>query len=317
VIFLFKTQIFTITGFDSFSIGSSGEGELVVGGGQQDSGFTGIPPTVEVPVDTGGGSTAPSGGGGGFSFDLDKSFFSLEVKKGIEYQEKIKITNLLNLDLPVQVSIESSQNFVFPSEENFVLGPKETREIIFSVYVSDREISDIYLGKIHFDAFGRRSVNFVLDVQDRVPLFDIKTTILNKYVFQGWKVFADLIVLNLGDLKNIDIELEYFISDFNNNTYASKKETFAIKDSSRKKIFIETPKNLEEGDYIFFSKVNYGDISASSYDTFVVRSIAYLIWLLTLLTNIFLIILVAGMIAYMIKTKGEKLKNYQRISEYG
>jgi hypothetical protein len=108
-----------------------------------------------------------------------------------------------------------------------------------------------------------------------------------------------------------------FISDFNNNTYASKKETFAIKDSSRKKIFIETPKNLEEGDYIFFSKVNYGDISASSYDTFVVRSIAYLIWLLTLLTNIFLIILVAGMIAYMIKTKGEKLKNYQRISEYG
>ncbi len=307
-----------ITGLDTLTAGETGGGGLSVGGGSGSSTLTGIPPTVEVP--SGGVSSGPtiSGGSGLSLFDLDKTFFSLEIKKGLDYQEKITITNNINSNLTINIFVDLSKKFIFPEEETFVLGPKETKEILFNIYVSDKEESDVYIGKIYFDALGRKkSVDFVLDVGDKLPLFDIKTTILNKYVFPGWKVVADLLVLNLGDLKNIDVELEYFIRDFENNTYTSKKESFAINESFEGEIFLEAPENLKEGNYIFFSKVSYGDISANSYDTFFVKSGAYLAWAITIFINLFLIILTAGMIVYLIKSKDQEMKNYQHVSSYG
>lgn len=312
---MYLLMAINITGFDVFSVGDSGEGELIIGGGQ-DSGPTGIPESEEAatPASSGGG-----GGGGVITipFSLDKSFFSIKVKKGENYQEKILVTSNRDFDLTFFISVELSKNFVFPEEETFILMARETREIKFNIYVSEKEETDVYIGKIFFDSQGsRKTVNFVLDVEDKVPLFDIKTTILKKYIFPGRKVLADLLILNLGDLKNIDIELEYSIIDFDNNTYTSKKETFAINESFEGEVFLETPRNLRVGDYLFFSKVTYQNITANSFDTFTIEKFSFFILLIFILVNVFLIVFVGGWIIYLSINKDQQRNNNQLVSDY-
>src|SRR3989337_848091 len=117
-----------ITGWDIFSQGDSGAGELAVGGGAP-SNPRGIPPSAAPSAPSAPIISADAGGGA--PFKLDKSFFALEVKKGLNYQEKINITNTGSSNLTISISVNLSRQFVFPEEESFVLNSKESREINF------------------------------------------------------------------------------------------------------------------------------------------------------------------------------------------
>jgi len=282
---------------DIFNVGNPGGDQIVIGGSQKDI-FTGIP---EAPV------TPPVGGGNGggriYNFELSKTFLALEIKKGIHYQEEIIIINNGTEDLTINISITNLGEFIFLEQGIFVLKAGERKNIRLDIYVSESLKNDVYIGKINFNSLNiNKFVNVVLDVKEKTPLFDIKTTILKKYIVPGGKVRANLVILNLGDLKNIDVELEYQVRDFDNKTYTSKKESFAINDSFTGEVFLETPKYIKLGDYIFYSKVNYGDISASSYDVFVIEKVSFIMWLITVLIIIDVIIL----IAIIIKRKSEK-----------
>jgi hypothetical protein len=252
---------------DVFSIGySAGGEELGVGGGP----FTGIP-EEEAPA-----PTPPSGGGAptiNYDFSLDKTFLPIEIKKGTQYQRQITTKNIGNRDLTVNISVENLDKFIFPETESFSLGVGESKTIKFDIYVSEKEETKVYTGKINFNSEKvSKTVNVVLDVEEKVALFDIRTTILRKIVTPGSEIFANLEILNLGDLKDIDVELEYYILDSENETYNPKKETFAIKDYFAGEKFLTIPKDIKFGDYFFYSKVSHGNVSADSYDTFTVSS---------------------------------------------
>ena len=107
-----------------------------------------------------------------------------------------------------------------------------------------------------------------MDIKNKTALFDIKTTLLRKILFQGQRAFAEIMVLNFGTLKNIDVELETSLIDENQNVYDIKKEMFAINDSYEREFFLTIPEDIPLGNYIFHSKVSYGNVTAESYDTF-------------------------------------------------
>ena len=231
------------------------------------------------------------------SFQLDKTFFSVEMKRGEHRQEQITLTNDGTEDLTINISITSLEKFIFPEQESFILKTGESKSITFDIYVSEKERADVYIGKINFNAKDlNRFVNVILDVKEKSPLFDIKTTVFKKYIPPGGKVIAEVFILNLGDLKNIDVELESKILDFDNKTYSSKKESFAINDSFKGKVFLETPKDIKIGDYVFYSKVSYKNISASSYDTFIIEKVSFLMWAIIVLILIVMIFLIAFLI---------------------
>lgn len=293
--------------------GSTGS-ELSVGGSEILTSFTGDSPPAEIPVTppvtppTGGGTTTTTVS----SFNLDKGFVSLEMLKGKHYQEEIIITNDGTQDLAIEISITNLEKFIFPEETNFVLKKGEVKTIKFDIYLSEKETADVYLGKINFNSAAiSKFVNIVLDVKDRVPLFDIKTTVLEKYVILGKEVLAKISVLNLGNLQNIDVELVSNIQDFDGNTYTSKKESFAVNESHTKEVFLKIPIDLKIGGYVFYSKVSYGNISASSYDTFDVIKTKKIIFSQIIL--IFLILSIAVIIVIIIiKIKREMGKGAQK-----
>lgn len=298
LIILIVIQISIITA-DSFTIiwGSSGE-ELTIGGTSISAGFGTTPSTPTTP------SAPPSGGAGippstiqeGFS--ADKNLLIIGVKKGIQRQEQVTITNNETNDFEINISITNLTNFIFPSETNFVLKTRENKVIIFNIYVSESENRTVLAGKIDFISKSlTKSVNVILEVQEKAPLFDIKTELLRKVLIPGQRAIADIKILNLGDLRNIDVELESLILDKSNNIYDSKKETFAINTSVEKEVFLKVPKNIELGDYLFSSEVSYKNINAKSYDSFrIIKSVIDLdvltFWIIfTIILTLILLIL--------------------------
>ena len=173
-----------------------------------------------------------------YDFKLNPNFLPIEIRKDEQYNEQITITNNGTEDLEINISVSFPKQFIFPEKESFVLESGKSEIINFNIYVPEREESDVYIGRILFISENvEKFVDVVLDVRDRKPLFDIKTTVINKKVVPGGKVKANIVILNLGDLKNIDVNLEYEIQDFNGNSYTLKKESFAIEDSYTNRIY--------------------------------------------------------------------------------
>ena len=56
--------------------------------------------------------------------------------------------------------------------------------------------------------------------------------------------------------------------------------------------FLEVPKNIPLGDYVFYARVNYEDVGASSFDTFTVERVSLLAWITTILVIAVIIFLI-------------------------
>jgi len=313
LIFLCMLQVSFITA-DLFTVGYTGGGEeLSIGGTPPTGDPTITPPT---PPSDGGTSVADS-----YSFELSQTFFLIRLKRGELVEQQITIVNDGTKDLAINISITDIEQFVFPEIENFVLKSGETKNIKFNVYVSEGKRSEVYTGKINFNSQRiSKFASIVLDVKDKAPLFDIKTTVLKKTIFPGRKIFANINILNLGDLKNIDVELLYYLIDFQNNTYVQKKESFAINDSFSGEVFLEIPRNIELGEYLFYSKVSYGNIMASSYDTFTIisklmgllpKSGKSVLYLLSLIILSFITLLSIVLIKRLLKNKNQQNSRIQ------
>jgi hypothetical protein len=250
-----------------------------------------------------GGDTGDIGGGGGgdippvdditgdiipgeFDFYLDPTTFSVEMGKGTYYRKVITVTNNGTKDLPISVYVEDLGDFIFPEVRFFMLAPGESRDVRLDIYVSNQRFADVYVGKIRFQtSLVTRYTKAILNVKERDALFDIRTEVLKKYVNPGSRVRANISLINMGDLRNFDVELEYKIIDFDKNVYTLKKEDFAISRTYRDTFYLDVPKDIPIGDYLFYSKVTYppSNVSASSYDTFVVEKISYLSWILLII----------------------------------
>jgi hypothetical protein len=270
LIILISIFLVSLIKADSFTIGwGSQEGELTIGGSEINSpvsagGNAAVIPPPSQPPSGGGGAITPAG-----NLSLDKSLLTIKMKKGEQNQQRVVITNNLASSITISISVINLSNFVFLSENKITLKPGESRNVIFNIYVSENVKENLLVGQIVFQSSDTvKYVNVVLDLSERAPLFDIKTTLLKKMLFKGQEAIANVKVLNLGDLKNIDVQLESGITDSKSNIYDSTKESFAINDSSIKKVSLQVPRNIPLGNYIFFSKVSYGNISATSYDSF-------------------------------------------------
>jgi len=305
-LFLIVIQI-SIISADSFTIiwGSS-EGGLTIGGTSISTGFGGTvtpsPPPSVTPPSAGLPPTTQKG------FIPEKNLLVVKLKRGEPVQERVIIINNEASDLEINISIIDLANFIFPSQRSFILKARENKSILLNIYVPESESRNLLTGKINFVSKNLiKSVDVILDIQEKMPLFDIKTELLKKILVPGQRAIANVKILNLGDLKNIDVELETLILDKENNIYNSKKETFAINDSVKKQVFIKLPKDIQLGDYFLSTEVSYKDTSAKSYDSFkIIKSIIDLdviaFWIIFIIVLILILLVLTILISKVKKT---------------
>jgi len=202
---------------------------------------------------------------------INKDLIKVKIKQGENYREIIEINNTNNYNRNITlIPDENIKKFMIINEENFILAPEESKLIFIDIFAKDEEIRDIYTGRI--TARGERGetkiINVIIEIKERKPLFDMIVNLISKEVAPGRDVRAKIKISNLGDLNHMDISIYSAIKDFNGNVFSFKEESIAIDKELEIIRSLRVPKDIPFGMYMFYSRVDYKNISASSTDTF-------------------------------------------------
>ncbi len=269
----------------------------------------------ECPPDDDGGS---SGGSStptpiSASFKLDTEEISLSMSKGEVRTVLLTIENTGTLITGISTEITLSlEEFVSLDYESFTLNIGEAKPLVLEFIVSETSISDLYAGGIIFMGGGlKREVFIALEIESKESLFDVKTTIPNKFsiIEPGEEIAAEIEIIDVGNLGAVDVTIENSIKDGEGNVIVEKKDTRAV---DSKLNFVETmqlPQDIKYGKYVFYTTVFYGDKTAIGSDTFEVRKEnALYLYLILGLGVIILILLIYILIKKIKNRKPEKKK---------
>jgi len=244
------------------------------------------PSTPSSEGNTGGGSGGGGGGGGGGStstsnvstkgttehdFKIDASNIQLMMNKGTYYQKELVVTNNGTQSIPISISISNVQGFVFPTLNSFTLEPGENKTVVFNIFVSSSKPSDVYFGKINFNSpYVRKEVNVILQVNEVPALFDVNSKVITKEISPGGILRGNVTIKNLGDLNNVQANLEYKVIDLDGKTYVSRSQSFEINRSKSIDLSLQIPRKIDTGNYLFYVKVNYEGKNAVSSSGFTI-----------------------------------------------
>ena len=227
--------------------------------------------------------TPPSGGGGTVTeefvdekadFNINKDLIKISLKQGESAREVVEVINIGDLGVRISLDAGILRNFMAISEDSFYLEQGGFKKINIDIFAKEDEIPGVYIGRIIVEGNGiKKTINVIIEIKSKKPLFDIKTELLDKIVSKGDNVRANITIVNMGDSMPIDIVLYYAVKDFENNILAYKEESLAIEDKLEITRTLGISENIPFGTYIFYLMVSYNNISAASSDTFEVSQI--------------------------------------------
>ncbi len=93
------------------------------------------------------------------------------------------------------------------------------------------------------------------------PLFDLLVSIplSKKFISPQDSLAAELTLINVGDKKQLDAFLRYWIVDKNNNLIAEARETRAVTEKIKFDVKMQMPRGIEYGSYRFFAQIDYDE----------------------------------------------------------
>jgi len=248
---------------------------------------------------------AQAGGSGGaipLNFTVDKDILKVSLKQGEIARETLKISNIGQSQLSFAVTPELIGKFIAISEDSFSLKPGESKNLNIDFFAKEKEIPDAYIGRILVKSNGIiKAINVIIEVKERESAFDISTEVLSKEINAGGQAEARINIKNMGDLRNIDVSLYYAIMDFQQNILSFKEEQVFVRDELSLKRKLRTPANAPFGAYVFYSRVSYGNTSATSADVFMITEKLDILNIILILLIILTIILI-----YLTGRKNEK-----------
>jgi len=268
-----------------------------------------------------------SGGGGGVAlspkekFMIDKDLIKVLVKQGESERTTLEIMNLGEAGLDIQIDEDDVlRKLIIVSEKEFFIEPGEVKIINIDFFARENEIPDAYTGRLIVKSGKLEGiVNVIIEVKEKNPLFDIRVRVDERNLFRGDKVNANISIVNMGDLMNMDIILYYSIKNFKNDIFFFREESLAIGKMLNVPRNFDIPIDAPFDDYVFYVKVSYENISAASVDSFKIKDFPsetpmlerwmqsdYFVWIILLL--LILILLAIIIIGYLL---------YRKISFWG
>ncbi|OIO80083.1 hypothetical protein AUJ84_04645 [Candidatus Pacearchaeota archaeon CG1_02_32_132] len=264
---------------------------------------------ILVPCDSGGGN---GGGNGGTltnvaNFSLSKDLINVGILQGENERSTVFANNTGNMDLDFILEIIGLNNFARLNTLAFSLQPGNSQLIDINFDAPIESIPGIYTGGIAFKAGGIiKIINLIMEISDRGQLFDLKSELENSILFKGDWINASIQMTDISNLGNVEVLLEYFVKDFEDNEFKLEQENLKVNKFLEINREFSLPGNIQPGDYVFYSKLSYNDKIATTSNSFRLSSasfwykmVIYFMWFILILFFIIFFL-------YLKKKKEEK-----------
>jgi len=254
----------------------------------------------------GGGSSGGSRSRSIINFEIEPDIIKVQLKNNQETIQKVTVTNTGNRIL--SFTVENFPDYISPSETSFSISPGSFKTIYFHISTLDIFEPEVYLSSVLIKTQNLQKVlTIILEVVEKEPLFDTELHVAEKVYSPGDIVKADIKITNLGELKLDDVFLLYAIKDNEENSINSREETLAIEKELILKRELKIPEDAPSGNYIFYTRVLYGDKKTVASDTFQIRHIEY-----PQQSNIYILLIIIAIAAiltfFMLTAKKKKKK---------
>ena len=245
--------IFNTTGFSNYSVmqrPSSEEGPL---------------PSNAGPSGSGGASGRESI----LNFSVNPEIFDMKIKTGSRNTEYLYIKNTGSESLLFTLEIFGIGKWAILDKTVFSLAPNQTEVVKVYFFTRENEEIDIHTGKIIVHTVSMdKDVNIILQTWESQALFDINSTLKENIILRSGKLDTSIELSNIGDEKKLDVLLEYFINDFSGNKIKLGEETIGVEKRLKINREFTIPEKLSTGDYLFYVKLSYNNLSATSSNLF-------------------------------------------------
>jgi hypothetical protein len=202
----------------------------------------------------------------GESLAFDSLIIKASIKSDGSLLSSLKVTNLLNEENNVKISLNELGDFINASESDVSLSSRESKSIGISFSNLKKMAAGIYTGSLAVsDLTGTRKIPVVLEIESDVTLFDSAISLFpSENVNLGEKLNAEVRIFDLAKTGLSHMDVSYFIKDFENNVLYSDNETLVVNNQVMLTKSVDLPSNLAQGSYLFGVTVKYQDSFGTS-----------------------------------------------------
>ena len=196
-------------------------------------------------------------------FSVDSALLKMVVKEGELVNKNLKITSHVDGDF----SVDKGDLDFISVDDFFSLSVGEEKTLKLKFNSSEME-PGIYFGEIVISNGNTVVLPIIFEVESLEVLFDGSISVPLEYgrVYPGGSLVAENKIFNLENigLKNIDVH--YFVEDFQGNSLFFEDENLAVETQALNTKSISIAEDVEPGDYLFGVVLKYGDsVGTSSY----------------------------------------------------
>jgi hypothetical protein len=249
------------------------------------------------------------------SFQLSLSEIKVSLKQGTSVTRVLKITNTGLEEIIINISSGRISDFTTLSETEFSILPGKSKEITIDFSAQERTIPGQYFGYIIVQSPKvKKTIPTVLDIKAIDLEFDLILNLSERYelVKPGRDVKANITLVSLKDLRQINASLYYAIKDYNGIVYNFSEEQVTFFSTLVLDRSLQVPETTPEGKYLLYARASDDKNIAIDSVGFEVGtrfnfSSFFKIGSISLLVLIFAILLAAFMTKYKRDKRKERL----------
>jgi hypothetical protein len=231
--------------------------------------------------------TAPGGGSGGggsrtaipskeLEFEVEPELIEVMIKKGETFKFSIKVKNNGISTQEFKAEVLYLQDSVSIQNPEFSLKPGEEKEVILIFSPPDSLKEDTYTGKIKISSEGQeKEIPVIFSLKSKIVLFDLTLLIPPNYkeIMPGGDVLFQISIFNLGGGGRTDVEVTYYIKDFEGNIISEQKGVVGVETQASFSRTIKLPGDIKEGQYIVGANARYDHSIGTASDIFYIKEL--------------------------------------------
>jgi len=206
-----------------------------------------------------------------YNFSVEPNYFKISLKQGASLTRTLKVSNIGNQNISINLLIQNVQEFITLSDEFFSIDFGKTKVVTLDFGAKLNTPVGQYNGVLLVNSSsGSIEIPIVIDINARVFDFEVKVLVFEEYksVKPGEMVLATISIINLKDSLSSEVNLYYAIKDLYGNIYDSSEDNFLLDSPVVFQKNLTLPKEASVGDYIFYARASYFNFSAIDSDLF-------------------------------------------------